>query len=265
MGLPYYMRSIDLFSCVGCHALGFERAGISTAMFCEINPWRRARLAEQFPGVPIRDDIRTFNDQGWNVWADIVIGGPPCQNTAKPAAVHGKRTGESLWPKMREVIRYCHPEWVVVEQPPGNEAWEAKVVGDLQTGVGSSTGYSVARFEFGACDVGAPYLRRRVFLVACSSLPRLEVARQSLPSEIDRVKRAADARGDWDPSAIPTFGVDTWRSERVDDRRQRIEALGDSNPPHMAEAIGRAIISACPLAVSQAQSHSLSSADRKEK
>jgi hypothetical protein len=28
-------------------------------------------------------------------------------------------------------------------------------------------------------------------------------------------------------------------------RRQRIEALGDSNPPHMAEVIGQAIIAAC--------------------
>jgi len=27
-------------------------------------------------------------------------------------------------------------------------------------------------------------------------------------------------------------------------RRERIEALGDSNPPHMAEVIGRAIVEA---------------------
>ncbi len=30
-------------------------------------------------------------------------------------------------------------------------------------------------------------------------------------------------------------------------RRERIEALGDSNPPHMAEAIGRAIVAASTL------------------
>jgi hypothetical protein len=28
------------------------------------------------------------------------------------------------------------------------------------------------------------------------------------------------------------------------ERRERIEALGDSNPPHMAEVIGRAIVAA---------------------
>jgi hypothetical protein len=28
------------------------------------------------------------------------------------------------------------------------------------------------------------------------------------------------------------------------ERRELIEALGDSNPPHMAEAIGRAIVAA---------------------
>jgi hypothetical protein len=32
--------------------------------------------------------------------------------------------------------------------------------------------------------------------------------------------------------------MDAWRAEGVHERRERIEALGDSNPPAMAEAIG---------------------------
>lgn len=236
------MKSLDLFSCIGCHAIGFERAGIRTAMFCEINPWRAREIERRFPGVPMHDDVRTLLD---GPSPDIVIGGPPCQRTSKAAAIHGFRTGESLWLDMFRIGVFLGAEWFVVEQPPGNAAWEAEVDHDL-----SHAGYHVARFEFGACDVGAPYLRRRVFLVACTSLPRLEVAWRSVPCAIEETKRAADARGDWNPDQLAALPVDARsagefdRGPRSRARRERIEALGDSNPPHMAEVIGRAIVEA---------------------
>ncbi len=233
------MRALDLFSCVGCHALGFARAGITTAMFCESKSWRRERLEHQFPGIPIHDDIRTLRDFPA---VDIVIGGPPCQRTSVASAINGNRTGESLWPYMLHAGLCAGAEWFVVEQPPGNAAWEAEVALSL-----FNAGRHVGKFEFGACDVGAPYLRRRVFLVACTSLPRLEIARAALPRAIDETKGAANARGDWNPDAIPAFGMDTWRSEGVHERRERIEALGDSNPPHMAEVIGRIIQKSYPI------------------
>lgn len=229
------MRVLDLFSCVGCHALGMERAGHETVALCEIIPWRRERLAERFPGIPIHADVHTFEPPP----ADVCFGGPPCQETSVAAAIHGYRSGASLWLDMFQCGLDAGAEWFVVEQPPGNAAWEAQVCGDL-----SAAGYHVGRFEFAACDVGAPYLRRRVYLVACTSLPRLEVAWAAGPSAIERVKRAAAARGDWDPDSIPAFGVDAWRAERVDERLNRIEALGDSNPPAMAEVIGHMLAEA---------------------
>lgn len=223
------LRVLDLFSCVGCHALGMHRAGHETVMLCESNPWRRERLAKSFPGVPISDDVRTIAPPR----ADAVFGGPPCQATSVAAAIHGYRTGESLWSHMLAAGITAGAEWFVVEQPPGNAAWEAQVADNL-----SRAGRHVAVFEFGAHDVGAPYPRRRRYVVASSSLPRLALARSALPQAIERSKRAAASRGDWDPSAIPAFGVDAWRAEGVHERRERIEALGDSNPPAMAEAIG---------------------------
>lgn len=235
------LRSLDLFSCIGCHAIGFARAGIETVAFCESNPHRRDELARQFPGVPIHDDVRTLAGIG----SDIVIGGPPCQRTSVAASIHNYRNGESLWPYMLHIGLCSGAQWFVVEQPPGNAAWEAEVACSL-----SNAGRHVARFEFGACDVGAPYLRRRVFLVACTSLPRLEIAGLALPSEIERVKRAADARGDWDPDKLVALRVDARSTGEMNNgaasrwRRERIEALGDSNPPHMAEVIGAAIAKA---------------------
>jgi DNA (cytosine-5)-methyltransferase 1 len=236
------MRSLDLFSCIGCHALGFERAGIATAALCEANEWRRGVLAQNFKGVPIYDDIRDMQP----ISADVAFGGPPCQGTSVAAAIHGKRDGRSLAGEMLRVAALC--EWVVVEQPPGNKAWEKNVSGLL-----AGTGRHVARIEFAASDVGAPYPRRRVYLMACPSLPRLEVAWRSIPSEIERVARAANARTDWGTDKLAALPVvarvagDMDRGPRSAYRKEAIDALGDSNPPQMAEVIGRAILAAASL------------------
>lgn len=230
------LRVLDLFSCVGCHALGMHRAGHRSVALCESNAWRRERLAENFPGVPIYEDVRCLAAPPV---ADVCFGGPPCQETSVSAAIHGYRSGNTLFPAMLDAGRAAGCDWFVVEQPPGNAAWEAQVSVAL-----SLTGRHVAVFEFGAHDLGAPYIRRRRYVVACASLSRLEVARSALPQAIERAKRAAASRGDWDPSAVPAFGVDSWRAEGVHERRERIEALGDSNPPAMAEVIGHMLAAA---------------------
>lgn len=230
------IRVLDVFSCIGFHAIGLERAGpFDVVAMCEANPRRRAELARLHPRTPIYDDIRTMPP----VAADVCFGGPPCQETSVAAAIHGYRNGNSLWLYMLEIGLRSGVEWFVVEQPTGAAEWEAKVSHDL-----SFAGFHVSRFEFGAHDVGAPYPRRRVYLIACTCLPRLEVAWKAGPSAIERAKRAAASRGDWDPSSIPSFDLDTWRSEDVHERRERIEALGDSNPPSMAEVIGHMLMAA---------------------
>lgn len=213
-------------------------AGHDTVALCESDKFRQKILAHHFPGLPIFPDVVTLAENcdavdGTIPQADVVFGGPPCQNTSKSSAIHGYRNGRSLWPHMHRIGLHLQAEWIIVEQPIGNAAWEATIEADL-----SRSGYHVARFEFGAHDIGAPYIRRRVYLVACTSLSRLQIAWEAGPSAIAAVKRAADARGTWDPASIPTFGMATWRDEPVDQRRRQIIACGDSNPPQMAEVIG---------------------------
>lgn len=233
------MRVLDLFSCVGCHAIGMHRAGFQTVQFVEWSAARRRVLAKQFPETPIHDDVHTF--RGTGIRADIVVGGPPCQRTSKAAAIHGKRDGASLWPEMRRIVGEGRFSWVVVEQPPGDAQWEADCARDLL-----DLGYGVGRVEFEARDVGAPYERRRVFILACTSVSRLEVAWRSVPSAIESVARAANARGAWNPDQLAALRVDARSAGEMDRGRsrgrvERIEALGDSNPPEMAEVIGLAI------------------------
>lgn len=119
------MKALDLFSCVGCHAIGLHRAGIETVAFCEANETRRAELRHQFPEIPIHDDVRTMRDIPT---AHLVIGGPPCQKTSKAAAVHGNRTGESLWPYMLHIGLCSAAFWFVVEQPPWKQGMGSRSV-----------------------------------------------------------------------------------------------------------------------------------------
>lgn len=78
-------------------------------------------------------------------------------------------------------------------------------------------------------------------------MSRLALAWAAVPREIDRVARAAAARGDWNAGELGALRVDARSAGEMErcasrGRRARIEALGDSNPPHMAEVIGRALV-----------------------
>jgi site-specific DNA-cytosine methylase len=235
------LTMLDLFSCVGAHALGAEAAGWRVVQMCESVAFRREILAELFPRTPIADDINTMRCAS----ALAAFGGPPCQKTSRAASINGGRTGSSLWPAMRERVHEAGCDWVIVEQPTGNAEWEAGVQKDL-----ASDRFFVARFEYGASDVGAPYPRRRVYIVACTSRERLALARQALPSEIVRVARAANAGTAWCPdqlASLPVVARDAGEMDRGDEGRRRkalIEALGDSNPPQMAEAVCAAVATA---------------------
>jgi len=226
---------LDIFSCVGGHALGLHAAGdFRTVAFCEFNPQRQELLRHQFPGVPVHGDVRTLRAERGQ--ADMLIGGPPCQRTSVGAAITGNRTGETLWPEMLRLADELACEWIVVEQPPGNAAWEAAVARDL-----AGAGYFSARAEFSAADLGAPHIRRRVFILANPCVSRLALAWSAIPSEIERFARSAAAGNHWiegPPRALRVAnGVSHWL-----DRNAAVEAIGDSNPPGMATVIGRAIL-----------------------
>src|SRR4051812_8837426 len=103
----------------------------------EIDPYAIAVLRKHWPHVPGYGDIHTIGHHHLE-WPDVLCGGPPCQATSVAAAVHGRRTGASLWSEMLRLTNDMRPGWVVVEQPPGNAKWEASVASDL-AGIGYET------------------------------------------------------------------------------------------------------------------------------
>lgn len=156
---------VDLFSGIGACALAAEWAGFKTVQLCEIDSYCQKVLNKNFEGVPIHDDITTF-DGTRHRGATLVTAGVPCQ----PASVAGKRQGVCddrwLWPYFPKAVRDIEPEWFMAENPTGLLTLDGGrafggIVSDL-----AQIGYRVGWIVYGAADVGAWHLRRAIIYFA---------------------------------------------------------------------------------------------------
>lgn len=229
------MLVADLFSCVGGHALGYLPQGWKPGVFVEINTARQTILRKHFPDIPIIPDI-----QNWTPlpgFYQVVVGGPPCKRTSVASAIHGYRSGDSLWPEMLRCIPLMGDslQWVVVEQPGGNKDFEKEVQEGLE-----GIGWACQWDGFSAYDLGATHIRRRRFAIAHRNRTRLESAWSRKSSTIKFIKRIASARRPW---VLPYTGA-VRMADGIPgglDRQERIEAIGDSNPPAMMAVIANLI------------------------
>ncbi len=237
------MIVLDLFSGIGGFALGLQRAGFTIAAFCDSDPFARRVLSRHWPGVPCYRDIRTLSagtlrDDGVPA-PRLLCGGFPCQDISvagRGAGLAGTRSG--LWWEMLRLVRQCRPAWVVVENVPALRVRGADaVLAGLE-----AAGYACWPLLVGAAHAGAPHRRQRVFILANAAGAGLA----------DRVPYAAPAaalmsverRRGW--PAEPGLGrmVDGISAGLDRQRRSRLTALGNAVVPDVAEAIGRAILSA---------------------
>lgn len=167
---PRPLRVLDCCSGIGGFALAYQSVGWRTAAFCEIDPFCRRVLAHHWPETPCYDDIRELSADRLRAdgigRVDVLVGGPPCQ----PSSVAGQRGGAAdprwLWPEFLRLVQALRPRWVVAENPPGILSLDAGrafrgILAALAEG-----GYLAGWATYGACDVGAPQERERVFIVA---------------------------------------------------------------------------------------------------
>ena len=226
------MRVLDLFSGIGGFSLGLRMAGgFETVQFCEIDPYCQKVLAKNFPGVPIHDDIRSFQPAPGS--ADLICGGFPCQ----PFSVAGKQAGTAddrdLWPEMARCIARVRPRWVVAENVAGFVNMELdRSLSDLE-----SIGYEVECYVIPACAVDAPHRRDRVWIVAHADHPGRQQQRRA---ESERAEQSAPECGSrWLPEP-PVGRVAHGIPRRVD----RLRGLGNAVVPQVVAEIGRAILQA---------------------
>ncbi len=146
-------------------AAALSPLGTETAWHCEIDPAAVETLGKRFPGTPNHGDLTKVD---WSAVepVDVLAMGIPCE----PVSENGKRLVEVdprwLWPAAYAGLLALRPQTVVFENVRNlprvrkGEVW-ASILNDMR-----SAGYAVRWCVTGACTVGAPHCRHRVFALA---------------------------------------------------------------------------------------------------
>lgn len=178
------MMSIgSLFSGIGGLELGLERSGLGDVVWqVEQDEFCRRVLTKHWPNANrIVTDVREAGRNSLSL-VDVICGGFPCQDVSSAGAgagLAGARSG--LWYEYLRIVDELRPSIVVVENvASGAKRWLCEVRGNLH-----ALGYRTRAFAISAADVGAPHLRKRVFVVASDAFGfsvRLESGRRSGPN-----------------------------------------------------------------------------------
>lgn len=162
------MNELHLFAGVGGGILGGMLLGHTCVCAVEIEPYCRKILLQRqrdgiLPKFPIWDDVRTFDGKPWREKIDCICGGFPCQDIScagKGAGIDGERSG--LWSEFARIISEVRPRYAFVENSPMLAIRGlGRVLGDL-----SEIGYDARWCVMGADDVGAPHIRKRMWILA---------------------------------------------------------------------------------------------------
>lgn len=159
------LRHLDLFSGIGGFALGLQRTGgFQTIGFCEIDPFCQKVLRKHWPDVPIYEDVRSLDADGFRGTVDIITGGFPCQPWSVAGNQEGAKDDRDLWPEMVALIEDIQPQWVIGENVRGfinQPLGLPRTLTDLER-----IGYQVVTFIVPAAACGAPHKRDRCWIVA---------------------------------------------------------------------------------------------------
>lgn len=156
------MKVGSLFSGIGGIELGLEWAGFEPAWQVELDPFCNRILEKRWPSVQRFLDIRTVGQHNLPP-VDLVCGGFPCQDVSIAAQFkeRGLHNRSGLWTEYARVVRELRPRWVLIENVLNLKNHGAdRVVSDME-----EAGYSCWPTVVGADVLGAPYQRRRVFVL----------------------------------------------------------------------------------------------------
>lgn len=222
----------SLFSGIGGLELGLEMAGLGPVVWqVENDPFCRNVLAARWPNVERFADVEDSRPGP----ADIISGGFPCQDVSsagKGAGLAGRRSG--LWFEFARIVSEIRPQYVIVENvASGARRWVDDVCESLER-----IDYETIQIPLSAQDVGAPHLRRRIFIVAHTERHTVRDGPERQPGRPPigvRTKGKAEPLHNGDARAIAhaaSQGLEKWQGSPVREpaRRQEFktaERMGD--------------------------------------
>ena len=163
------LTGISLFSGAGGLDIAAKQCGIRTVCYVENDRYAQAVLMSRIRSgdlhdAPIWDDVKTFDGKPFSGKVDIVFGGFPCQDVSNAGKRKGLKEGtrSGLWFEFARILREIRPRYVLVENVPG------LIIRGFDDVLGSlaEMGYDAEWEMLSACEVGAPHMRKRVFIVA---------------------------------------------------------------------------------------------------
>ena len=100
---------------------------------------------------------------GWPDDRAVWTGSCPCPSFSAAGKGQGFSDPRHLWPHWARLIRQCHPPTIFGEQVSAaiGHGWLDLVQTDLE-----AQDYAFGKAVFGACSVGAPHIRQRLYFVA---------------------------------------------------------------------------------------------------
>lgn len=162
------MRELALFAGAGGGILGGLLLGWRTVCAVELDEFCRNVLVQRqndrsLAPFPIWGDVCTFDGKPWRGHVDVISGGFPCQGISAAGTRKGLDDPRSgLWREFARIIGDVQAPWAFIENSPHlRTRGLVTVLKDLDR-----LGYDAAWGVLGASDVGAPHVRKRMWIVA---------------------------------------------------------------------------------------------------
>lgn len=216
------MNGLALFAGIGGLELGMRLAlgeSFRTVCYVENDPAKVGYLVTRFgdglDAAPIWDDVVTFDGRQWRGVVDIVTAGFPCRPYS--SAARGRNVEPPIWHELVRIIGEVRPRFVFLENVPASLP-TLRLVRDELRALDYCT---LPPLEVSAAAVGAPFVGRRIFVLATAN----EEVESAVPIH-DEVERQPYTQERW------------W------DDIDRILLLDDGLPGSMAErrAFGDAVV-----------------------
>lgn len=206
-----------------CAGIGGIELGLSVVedvepvAFVEGNTFCQSVLRRRWPGIRIVDDVASVDGAEFR-GVDIITAGFPCQ----PWSVAGKqgKTQDSrwLWPIIAKIVRDAVPRFVFLENVPGLLGGGIQeVCKDL-----AAMGFYAEWGVFHCRALGAPHLRRRVFLLAYSKKDSERHGQAGIWGD-----DSSTSRGGKDLAHANSEGLE----ERQEQHHEQRQAVGGSGLP----------------------------------